>query len=46
MTGAPSDGSVGLTTRERLLEYYDLGLDGFLLNDVALGVSVARSRQR
>jgi glycerophosphoryl diester phosphodiesterase len=42
MTGAPSDGSVGLCTRERLAEYFDLGLDGILLNDVALGVSVAR----
>ncbi len=45
MTGAPSDGSVGFSTRERLGEYFDLGLDGILLNDVALGVSVARSRR-
>jgi glycerophosphoryl diester phosphodiesterase len=45
MTGAPSEGSVGLCTRERLGEYFDLGLDGILLNDVSLGVSVARSRR-
>jgi glycerophosphoryl diester phosphodiesterase len=44
MTGEPSEGTVGLTTRERLAAYFDLGVDGFLLNDVALGATVARSR--
>ncbi len=46
MTGSPDNGSVGLCTRERLEQYYDLGVDGFLLNDVALGMSVARSKAR
>ncbi len=45
MTGAPSEGSVGLCSRERLGGYFDLGLDGILLNDVALAVSVARSQR-
>jgi hypothetical protein len=46
MTGAPTDGSVGLVEPDRLAEYYPLGLDGILLNDVALGVKVARAHQR
>ncbi len=46
MTGRPSDGSVGLVEPDRLLEYFPLGLDGILLNDVALGVKVAREKRR
>ncbi len=46
MTGAPSDGSVGLVKPDRLAEYFPLGLDGILLNDVALGVKVAREKRR
>jgi len=46
MTGRPSDGSVGLVTPERLAEYFPLSPDGILLNDVALGVQVAREKRR
>lgn len=46
MTGSPDNGSVGLCTGERLQQYYDLGVDGFLLNDVELGVGIARAKRR
>jgi glycerophosphoryl diester phosphodiesterase len=44
MSGGQREGGVGITTRERVVEYFDLKVDGFLLNDVAFGVGVARSR--
>jgi glycerophosphoryl diester phosphodiesterase len=43
MTGRPADNSVGLVEPARLAEYFDRGLDGILLNDVALGVRAARA---
>jgi hypothetical protein len=46
MTGAPNDGSVGLVDPNRLAEYFRLGLDGILLNDVTLGVRVACEKGR
>jgi glycerophosphoryl diester phosphodiesterase len=44
MTGSPSDGSVGLASPARLAEYFPLGLDGILLNDVTLGLRAARAQ--
>jgi glycerophosphoryl diester phosphodiesterase len=45
MSGGQSEGGVGITTPQRVAEYFDFKVDGFLLNDVALGVGVARSRR-
>jgi len=44
MTGGHGADKVGLTTRERLEQLAALGVDGCLLNDVALGVAVRDGR--
>lgn len=40
MTGSPSEGMVGQTTRERLLLLRDMGVEGILVNDPSLALEV------
>ena len=40
MTGSPSEGMVGQTTRERLLLLRDMGVDGILINDSSFALEV------